>query len=971
MTRRSHPTLPLLDASSVEPDRPDNPSRRNFMGALGASVLAASAGACIRKPKELILPYAQRPEDLIPGRPRYFATTVSQGPSVLGLLVESHEGRPTKVEGNPQHPMSLGGTTAWAQAMVLDLYAPSRSRAARVRGESTAPETLSGKLAALSQTLLQNQGEGFGVLTDATPSPTLRRLLRELQAKCPKTRVYRHDPLDDGNSRRGAQMVGAAGVRLSDGEAPQVVVALDADILGTHGDSVRASRRFADGRRNPSAAMNRLYVVEPGLTLTGAAADHRLSLPSHRIPGFLAELARQLDAKGRSPGGFPASGPDLGPDTDRVVSFASAVAQDLAARPRGKTRIVVGERQPPHVHALALLANQALGNVGRSVRLVRHDLPETGDLADLSKDILLGRLQRLVVLGGNPAYEAPGDLEMPALVKQVPLSIHLGDALDETGSLASWHIPKTHDLEAWGDRMSSDGTVSIQQPLIAPMFDSMSPVELLARLLGNTQSGYELVRETHRGRARGDFEVAWRRWLHDGVVSTDPAPEFGGRLQAPALAAAFRTPAAAEGLEVNYVVDPTILDGRLGDNPWLQELPDPITRLTWDNAALMSPKTAAQLDVETGDVVRVVVGGREVEIAAFLQPGIAEGALTLPLGYGRRFGRFASAGFDVGGIRAWASRHIALGGAIKPTGRRYQLASTQPVTDLKERPHIRQATQSDFLAKPDFVKQGELIDGKHIHSAWQEPALTAKHQWGMVIDLNTCTGCGTCTVACQAENNISWVGKEEVLLGREMHWIRIDRYHKGDGDDLEFVSQPMACAQCETAPCENVCPVGATAHSPDGLNDMAYNRCIGTRYCANNCPYKVRRFNFYNYAKRNDADYEKRTALQRNPDVTVRFRGVMEKCTYCVQRISKARIDAKVNGNGAIPDGTVVPACAQACPNQAIVFGNIADAQSKVSQQKKDPRNYAVLSDLNIRPRTTYLAAVKNPNPNLVGGRDG
>lgn len=970
MTRLSRPKLPVLSSADTM-ERPDNPSRRNFMGALGASVLAAGAGACIRKPKELILPYAQRPEDLVPGKPRYFATTVSQGPSVLGVLVESHEGRPTKVEGNPQHPMSNGGTTAWAQAMVLDLYAPSRSRTARLRGESASPPVLAEKLAALSQSILQNRGEGFGVLVDATPSPTLNRLLRQLQAECPKAEIYRHDPLDDENSRKGAEMVGAAGVRLSDGEAPQVVVALDADILGTSGDSVRASRHFADGRRDPRAPMNRLYVVESGLTLTGAAADHRLSLPAHRIAGFLTELVRQLDAKGRSAGGFPARGPDLGDDAGRVVAFASAVAQDLAARPRGETRIVVGERQPAHVHALALLANQALGNVGRSLRLVRHDFPDAGDLAELSKAILLGRIQRLVILAGNPAYTAPGDLEMPALVKQVPLSIHLGDAADETGTLASWHIPKTHDLEAWGDRIGSDGTMSIQQPLIAPMFDSMSSIELLARLLGSTESAYALVRETHRGRARGSFERAWKRWLHDGVIKTDAAQEFGGRLEAPRLASAFEGAPSFGGLEVNYVIDPTILDGRFGDNPWLQELPDPITRLTWDNAALISPQTAAALGVETGDMVRVGVEGREIDIAAFVQPGIARGVVTLPLGYGRRVGRFASAGFDVGGIRAWSTRHLALGGAVKPGGRRYTLASTQPVTNLRGRPHIRQATQSEFLADPRFVKRSELIDEKHIHSAWKEPALTGQHQWGMVIDLNTCMGCGTCTIACQAENNISWVGKEEVLLGREMHWIRIDRYHEGDGDDLEFVSQPVSCAQCETAPCENVCPVGATAHSPEGLNDMAYNRCIGTRYCANNCPYKIRRFNFFNYAKRNDADFEQRTALQRNPDVTVRFRGVMEKCTYCVQRISKARIEAKVHGNGTIPDGTVVPACAQACPTQAIVFGNISDAQSEVSRQRNDPRNYEILAELNIRPRTTYLAALKNPNPNLGGGRDG
>ena len=503
------------------------------------------------------------------------------------------------------------------------------------------------------------------------------------------------------------------------------------------------------------------------------------------------------------------------------------------------------------------------------------------------------------------------------------------------------------------------------------MYDSLSAIELLARLLGDGRSGYELVQETHRGQAGGNFEAAWRRWLHDGVVKKSSAKEFVGRLGDKTLPSAFESSEKPDGLEVNYMLDPSVLDGRFANNPWLQELPDPITKLTWDNAALMGPKTAAGLGVRSGDVVRVMVDGREIEIAAFVQPGMADKVVNLPLGYGRRFGLYGPAGFDTARIRTWETKHIALGASVKSTDRKYVLASTQSTTDLLGRPHIRQAKQADFAADPNFVKRSELVDEKHIHSPWVEPNPKDGHQWGMVIDLHTCTGCGTCTVACQAENNISWVGKDEVLLGREMHWIRIDRYHQGDGDDLEFRIQPVACTQCETAPCENVCPVGATAHSPEGLNDMAYNRCIGTRYCANNCPYKVRRFNFYNYVQRNDAEFEKRTALQRNPDVTVRFRGVMEKCTYCVQRITAARIEAKVHGDGVIADGTIVPACAQACPTQAITFGNINDEQSKVSQQKRDPRNYAVLAELNIRPRTTYLAALKNPNPNLGGGRDG
>jgi molybdopterin-containing oxidoreductase family iron-sulfur binding subunit len=523
-------------------------------------------------------------------------------------------------------------------------------------------------------------------------------------------------------------------------------------------------------------------------------------------------------------------------------------------------------------------------------------------------------------------------------------------------------------LEAWGDLIGRDGSLAIQQPLIAPLYEgTLSPIELVARLLGNKSSAYALVQETHRALAP-DFDKAWRTWLHDGVVA-QAKPEAVAVLEADKLAAAVHALPKAEGLELDFIRDPSILDGRYALSPWLQELPDPITKLCWDNAALVSPATARKLGLANGVVVKLSHHQQEIRLALFAQAGCADDVVILPLGYGRaELGSYAKAGFAVEALRLHDAPWILPGATLVATGESYELSSPQPESSQHGRGLVRAAALTDFIDEPNFVEKFETVEPAELKSLWTEPNPHDGHQWGMSIDLSSCTACGACTVACQAENNIPWVGKEQVRLGRVMHWIRIDRYLDEEKGVLRFDAQPMACAQCETAPCENVCPVGATAHSPEGLNDMAYNRCIGTRYCANNCPYKVRRFNFYNYTQRNDEEYGVGIAMQRNPDVTVRFRGVMEKCTYCVQKISRARITARSFGDGRIPDGTVTPACAAACPTQAITFGNINDPESRVSKSKASPRSYAVMSELNIRPRTTYLARIDNPNPKLPRG---
>ena len=1083
MSKTTHTDHSGIDSRKIEEQQPTNVARRRFLGGSAAAVAGASAlTGCIRKPVEHILPYTQRPEDLVPGQPVFYATSMSIGSSVQGLLVESQDGRPTKVEGNPSHPMTNplitsgskhAGTNTWAQAAVYQLYDPDRAQAPNRLGTETTWEEAHQFIAQLSQQLDGSKGEGAALLTEKLPSPTYQSLLGELVSRFPKIKLYEHDPAVSQNGQSAAAQVGAGNTSiLYNLDQAAVIVAIDADLFGTETDAVRNTRLFSHSRRvdgveNP--AISRLYSVETGFSVTGGMADNRLRLRSNLIGAFLVKVASEL---GISDLGVITA--DFGAQQATVDKWVTALAADLKAN-AGKSALSVGSRQPAAVHALAYRINVELGNigVGKPVQLLADTNGQKfNDVSDLKTDLLAGRVKQLILVGGNPVMTLSGRDDFAALIANVPASVHLGLYRDETGSNATWQLPRAHFLEAWGDLRGTDGTESIQQPLIRPLYaGAMSPIEFVAHLLGRAEeTGHQLVENYRRTRmssgdkekqtlsnaqatvkaantavkaattalneaksapapaadagvATADNSVAtaeqalktataaaekaatdvqnaqnaieqskkqavflfgrsWRRWLHDGVVSgtsaqtATPTWNWGGLKEA--LASDLNT--NTEGLEVNVVLDATILDGRFCNIPWLQELPDPMTKLVWENAALMSPATAAQHNVGTNDIVRIAHDGSSITLPVLEAPGVADGAVLLALGYGRTHsGRVGNGcGVNVNSLLGADGRYFGSGATLEKTPRTAELAIAQgrfrqePRTGWGSRDFVRENTVDGYKETPDFATQKEqhhlhLMKQESFKSLWEEPNKRDGQQWGMSIDLNACNGCGACMVACQAENNIPIVGKEEVRNGRELFWIRVDRYYTGPEDNPEAVSQPIACAQCETAPCENVCPVAATAHSPEGLNDMAYNRCIGTRYCANNCPYKVRRFNFYNYTKRNDELLGDAPKMQRNPDVTVRFRGVMEKCSYCVQRINGARIVAKRDGTGFIADDVrAQTACEQGCPANAIVFGDINDADSSVTQTKKSNRNYGLLEELNIHPRTTYLAKIRNPNPALV-----
>ncbi len=1009
---------------ALELDDADGVTRRGFMGLAGATLAGASAAltGCIRKSAEYILPYSSRPEDIVPGQPVYFATAAHVGGEVLGLLVESQEGRPTKIEGNPKHPSSGGRSGSLAQASVMGLYDPDRSKAPAHKGAESDWKSL---WAAADGALVAGGGSGVAVLVSERPSPTLHRLLANLQAKAPQAKLYSYAPGARINSAAGADLVGMTGQQpLYHFEKAAVVLSLDSDFLGVEGTTAGVAG-FSAARRvaTPSDEMNRLYCVESVFSLTGSMADHRLRLPASQVGAFLAALTSKLVAGGMSlPAGSEGLAKALGskPLGADHAAWVAGLATDLLAH-RGTSLVVVGDGQPAAVHGLAHLLNSALGNVGESVSLVSgNGIPGAGSITSLAEAMGAGTVKTLVMLGGNPAYDAPVDLDFGSKVSKVTTSLHLSDRLDETSSLATWHVPSAHFLEAWGDLKSADGSIAIQQPLIAPLYEgTVSELELLAHLMGmSSKGGLELVKETWKSSAGSGFEQSWRTWLHDGLVaiaepaalvaangSAEAAAVDAAASEESAAAVAVATPAAPVGpaldfsglqsawsgmgskavssdsLEVQFRLDGTLYDGSFGNNPWLQELPDPMTKLTWDNAAVMSPATATALGVSSGDMVSISLEGRSLDIAAFVLPGAVDNSILLPLGYGRdKAGRFATAaGFNTYSLRSSSAMHWAVGATASAKGSTYELASTQNygrldpkletpfgLVEYPRRTSVRESTLEQFRAKPDRVLDQEVMPADTLKSLFKQPNTVDGQQWGMSIDLNVCTGCSACTIACQAENNIMVVGKERIAKGREMSWIRMDRYFTGDEDNPQAVVQPVACAHCETAPCEQVCPVAATSHSPEGLNDIAYNRCIGTRYCANNCPFKVRRFNFFNYAKENHEDIPL-GAMQRNPDVSVRFRGVVEKCTYCVQRINRAKIDAKVDGSGVVEDGQIVPACAQACPTNAIVFGDIRDKDSKVARAKDEPRTYAMLSELNLHPRTTYQGKLRNTNPAMPG----
>ena len=963
---------------------PDGMTRRDILTLLGASISLAGLAAC-RRPVHHIVPFVEPPETVIPGVPKHYATTMPFGRSACGLVVESHEGHPTKIEGNPRHPGSLGASSVRAQAAILNLYDPDRGQSLLQSGNVKKWPDFVAAWKELEKAHLADGGAGLAILSESFASPTLARLRSVLLNRFPKATFAVWEPVSDENVLAGIKE--ATGRDLEpqyDLGRARVIVSLDADLFLLDPESIRHGRGFAAGRRAGSTGgvMNRLYSVEAAYSVTGSMADHRLRLPASRIAGFVAALARAVAVPGAPPG---ADGLD-----ERGRKFLNALASDLKEA-RGAGLVVAGPRQPAAVHAAVAALNLALGNAGTTVlyRDPAHAaLPSSASLAALKSQLDSGAVTTLVVLGGNPVYDAPADLKFAEAMAKARERIVVGDRVDETGAAATWFLPRAHFLEAWGDARDVSGTLSIVQPLILPLYEGKSDVEVLSLLgSGEDTPGYDTVRLTWKSiLGEADFDKKWNRVLHDGLL-----PDSGAApLAASASARPFgdlETLAAANGgdhgVEIVFQPSNAMHDGRYANNGWLQELPDPITKITWDNPALLSPKTAKSLGVANEDIVRLEHDGRSLELPAFIVPGQADGTVVVTLGYGRRnVGRVGKdVGFDAYRLRGSAAPWIATGAHVSRTGKQGTLASTQEHGSMEGHPLVLEGTVEEFKRKPDFAQ--ELAEAPHEEGAekgehgegekrgvtppglalFPEKSYDRGPQWGMTIDLNTCVGCNACVVACQSENNVPVVGKDQVRRSREMHWLRLDRYFTGDPEgDAQVVVQPLPCMQCENAPCEQVCPVAATVHDSEGLNVMVYNRCIGTRYCSNNCPYKVRHFNFYNFTK----DTPEIVKLAQNPDVTVRARGVMEKCTYCTQRINEAKIDAKVSGK-PLQDGDIKTACQQSCPADAITFGNLRDENSKVAKEAASPRNYSLLAELYTRPRTTYLAKLRNPHPDLAG----
>lgn len=928
-------------------------NRRDFLKVLGASLALAGLTACMPESPDKILPYTIAPEELVPAQPNYFASAMVQDGYAKGVLIKTTMGRPIKVDGNPGHPDSQGSSDVFIQASLLELYDPDRVKQVTQQG---AAKTWQDFAAAAGASLANlGQGAGLRLLTGPVTSPSLVDQINALFTKYPQAKWIQYSPVGRVNALAGAaQAFGQPYDAIYDFSKADVILSLDCDFLFSEPGHLRYSRDFAQRHQPISAngAMNRLYVIESSATLTGSNADHRLAVKPSQVETFARAIAGRL---GVNAGPAPANTPGQ--------SWLDPLAQDLQRA--GKAALVVaGERQPDVVHALAYAMNQALGSIGNTVTLIEPVAVVQGDpnasMKQLVQDLNQGQVDTLVILGNNPVYSAPADLNFSEAMKKAKQSIYLAYYPDETAAQATWAIPEANFMETWGDARAYDGTISLIQPVIRPLYGGKSAHELIAALSGQgNANGYDLVRAYWQGQLKGvSFERDWREALSKGMIANT-----GGQSAAtiPAVnASAFQTTpgAAANGLEIVFEPDPTVWDGRFSNNAWLQELPKPLTKLTWDNAALMSPTTASRLDASTGDLVELKLRGRSLQAPVCIQPGQPDDVVVVTLGYGRKAGGsvLSGAGFNAYALRTTEAPWFDQGLQVSKTGGSYPLALTHEHWTMENRDLVRTASLQEYQAKPNFAHEE---NGKP-PTLYGEDAYTG-YAWGMAINLNTCIGCNACVVACQAENNIPTVGKEGVMRSREMHWLRIDRYYEGSLDQPATFYQPVPCMHCEKAPCEPVCPVEATSHSAEGINEMTYNRCVGTRYCSNNCPYKVRRFNFFHYVDDNIIPLN----AMRNPDVTVRARGVMEKCTYCIQRINHSRIQAEVEGR-QIRDGEVKTACQEACPTQAIVFGNINDTSSAVRKLKDTPLNYGLLAEeLGTRPRTTYLAKVKNPNPSI------
>jgi MoCo/4Fe-4S cofactor protein with predicted Tat translocation signal len=981
----------------------DAVSRRGFLKVMGASLALAGLAGCTKQPDEPIFPYVKQPEDLILGKPMYFATAHPFPTGAIPVLVKSDAFRPIKLEGNPEHPVAKGKSDAFTQATLLELYDPDRSQHVLYRGEVSSWGRFQQEFAAAAQKTAGGQGIYF--LSETITSPTLALQWKQVSAKYPQAKLMQWDPVNQDSSRIASKAAFGsymdAQYRLEDAD---VILSLDADFLSgiAHPGFLPLAAAYSERHRyEEGKTPNRLYVIETTPTVTGFKAEHRLALKPSAIAGFAQALAGASEAA----------------LTDPVhQKFFSALLADLKAS-SGRCVVIPGEQASPEVHAAAYALNGALGAVGKTVVYTQtvNPLPsvQTADLKALVSDINASKVQWLVMLGVNPLYSAPADLNFLDAFNKVPTTVHLGSHVDETGVLSTWHLNKAHYLESWTDARAYDGTLSIVQPMIDPLYQGKSAHDVLQALFDNPQaSAYDVVQANAKTSIKGDFATGWRKALHDGWI--DGTAFTAASATPKAGVAAGSETVASSGYEILFRPDPSLYDGRYANVGWLQELPKQVTNLSWDNAALMSMGTMGDLKVEEADLVEISVDGRKLIAPVLMVPGHPDGAITIHLGLGRRVeaGRVgAGVGFNAYTLRTSDAPLFATGATVKKASGSYELCVTKvhniehrgsfaqhdlekPESDkdgvyslagheAMERAIIRYATLDEVKKNPNFAHEGgagSLVnkvgyspegetpkqDESFFPDSWhydKKDVSSGKIQnaWGMAIDLNSCVGCNACIVSCYAENNIPVVGREQVKIGRNMQWLRIDTYFEGDLHAPRAHFQPMACQHCENAGCEQVCPVGATVHTPEGLNTMVYNRCVGTRYCSNNCPYKVRRFNFLLYA-----DYDTESLkFMRNPDVSVRSRGVMEKCSYCVQRIEAAKIGADKE-NRAVRDGEIVTACQQACPTNAIVFGNINDKASKVAQRKAKERDYPVLADLNFRPRTTYTAGVINPNPELA-----
>jgi molybdopterin-containing oxidoreductase family iron-sulfur binding subunit len=991
-----HREFPALNAPETDETLLDPSGRRSFMKVMGASLAFAGLTACTVQPREYAVPYVKNPEGVTPGKSSFFATAFTHNGVADGLLVEAHEGRPTKIEGNPDHPGSLGGTSLYAQASILNLYDPDRSQNVTFKGDNANWSRFLDAMAVEMGKQKAKRGAGLRILTETTTSPTLTALMKQLLTEYSEARWHVYDAAGGNNARMGSQI--AFGQMLNSVykfDAADVVLALDADFLVEGPGHVRYARDFINRRRlvDGKTEMNRLYAVESTYTRTGAKADHRIPLKASEVEAFARAVAAAVGVAGASSG---ASGNVSG----EAAKFAETVGKDLKAH-NGKALVVAGQHQSPAVHALAHAINSAIGAIGATVVLTDslegNPVDNVESLKTLTGELNAGKVEALFIVGANPVFTAPADLKFADALQKAALRVHLGSHNDETAELCQWHIPESHYLEAWSDARAFDGTLTVMQPLVNPLYNSKSAIELVTGLLGQgMRSAQDAVKATWREQLGVDFDNKWKQVLHDGLLP--------GALPAKAVTlagdwASKLPPAqAAAKTELVFRLDPNVLDGRYANNGWLQELPKPLHKVTWDNYAIISPKTAAAmgvaLDAEWDALNAKLINlrhGTQVleEIAVWVQPGHPDDSITVYLGYGRkRAGSVGTKlGFDTGSLRTsdalWVATNNVSFAAVKGS---YALSTTQDhfSIDTSGVPNVIGEAQGDLQVR-QIVRTTDLEsykkDPKSLHHGAHNPGkeLTIypgfsyenkdqkgelQYKWGMAIDMGACTGCNACVVACQSENNIAVVGKDLVGKGRIMHWLRIDTYFKGNEVNPEVYFQPMLCQMCESAPCEVVCPVNATVHDAEGLNVQVYNRCVGTRYCANNCPYKVRRFNYLLYG-----DWDSPSLKNvRNPEVTIRTRGVMEKCTFCSQRIMHGKIEAEKQGH-RVQDGEIQTACQTACPTDAIIFGDLNDPNSRVNKLKHEPRNYEVLADLNTRPRTSYLAEIRNPHPDLQSGQ--